>query len=207
MKKLICATDVEALIQAGQNVLRIDSNTIITPSAQDMLKNHHMEVVTDTCTATVGTGGAAPLDVDTIYQVLVKLQEKGMLNDAFFASLPMQTYQAKKDASGLKVVQGASVNMEPFDKGNPASNVTRQEVIQKEDSRMRAGFLEIDRSVFDPQGSCEVVYYVVSGSVTVTVNGQSYEAQTGDVISVPQGTRFTCRSHNHARLFYTRDPK
>lgn len=207
MKKLICAKDVEALIHSGQTVLRIDSNTIVTPSAHDMLKQHHMEVITETCASPGLSQGKTRLDVDTIYNVLVQMQAKGMLSDAFFASLPIKKYQSQKDPSGLKVVQGHSVVMDPFDERFPSQAVTRQEVVQKGDSLMRAGFLEIDQTVFDPKGSCEVVYYVVSGNVTVSVNGQSYEAQAGDVISVPQGLSFTCRSNNQAKLFYTRYPK
>ncbi|MGL5614100.1 hypothetical protein, partial [Cetobacterium sp.] len=44
MKKLICAKDLEEILENGAKEIEIDKDTILTPSAKDIIKNSDIKV-------------------------------------------------------------------------------------------------------------------------------------------------------------------
>ncbi|WP_101698713.1 cupin domain-containing protein [Clostridium minihomine] len=208
MKKLVTMKDVEESLQQGKKVVVIDSNTIVTPAAMDFAKESGVEFSThasceNMCRTESDSGGS--IDSELIYRALKSLMEKGLLQDVIDA-ISGRKYAEDRDNSGLKVVRGDSVKLDPFDTGNPNGNVQYQELVSKEESKMSAGFLVIENSRFDWNLTYEEIDYVIEGTLNVTINGKTYTAKAGDVLFVPSGSQVVWGSPDKARIFYTTYP-
>lgn len=208
MKKLVTMKDVEESVQQGKKVVVIDSNTIVTPAAMDFAKESGVEFSThasceNVCPTESGSGGS--IDSELIYRALKSLMEKGLLQDVIDA-ISGRKYVEERDNSGLKVVRGDSVKLDPFDTGNPNVKAQYQELVSKEESKMSAGFLVIENSRFDWNLTYEEIDYVIEGTLNVTINGKTYTAKAGDVLFVPSGSQVVWGSPDKARIFYTTYP-
>ncbi|MCG8484163.1 MAG: cupin domain-containing protein [Clostridia bacterium] len=213
MKRLICAKDVEALGSQGRKVLYIDDNTIITPSAKDAARTLKIEFSTDTqppsqvYTADSPCESAATasdgIDSNMIYTVLKVLADKGMLQGVMDSIANDVPYVSEKDSCGLKIVRGNSVKLEAFDTGNPDDRVFYQKMMSADDGcSMNAGFITIENCQFERECACEEIYYIVEGTLTVTVNKKTYTAQSGDSIFFPNGSKIALGSPNKMKAFY-----
>ncbi len=207
MKKLICAKDVEALEKKGKKVFYIDCDTIITPSAKDVAKACGITFSTEARACGANAADAAKafdgaIDSDMIYNVLKAMMDKGMLQDLFDPASD-QPYAAEKDNSGIKLVRGNSVKYEVLDTGNPADKVFYQEIINSDDgSSMNAGFITIENCKFDWETTCEELYHIVEGTLTVTVDGKVYTGNPGDSVFFPKGAKLAFGSPNKMKAFY-----
>jgi ethanolamine utilization protein EutQ len=210
MKKLISVKDVEASVKQGEKVIYIDSNTIITPAAKDSAKACGIEFSSEKECYTEkpidpakACGGE--IDSNMIYSVLKTLVDKGLLN-GMFENIPVEPFHAERDSGGFKLVRGNSVKLDVFDTGNPDNKVFYQELISKDDSSMSAGFLTIEKSSFEWELCYEEIDYVIEGTLTITINGKTFTAYPGDVISIPSGSKVVWSSPDKAKLFYTTYP-
>lgn len=213
MKKLISVKNVEDVEKQGQKILYIDNDTIITPSAKDAARNCGIEFSTEVpvCETKSSCEGMASelakacedgIDVDMIYKVFKAMMDKGLLN-GILDSVSNKPYIAESDSSGLKVVRGNSVKMEVLDTGNPNDKVFYQEIINADDDcSMNAGFITIEDCTFDWETTCEEIYYVVEGTLTVTVDGKVYTANPGDSVFFPKGAKLAFGSPNKMKAFY-----
>ena len=207
VKKLICAMDVENLGKQGKKVFFIDKDTIVTAAAEDAAKNLGIEFSYGSDEKKTGTGTADLGDIDSnmIYNVLKSMLDKGLLN-GIFENSSTQPYTAECDCGGLKLVRGNSVKMDVFDTGNPNNKVFYQELVSKDDSSMSAGFLTIEKSSFEWELCYEEIDYVIEGTLTIEINGKTFTAHAGDVLSVPSGSKVVWGSPDKARVFYTTYP-
>lgn len=213
MKKLICAKDIEIAEKQGQKIFYIDSDTILTPSAKDAARTCGIEFSTEThvCEAKGSCEVKAsepvktceaPMDTDMIYKVFKAMMEKGLLN-GMLDSFSDKPYVSETDCGGLKVVRGNSVRMDVFDTGNPNHKVFYQEIINAKDGcSMNAGIITIEGCTFDWETTCEELYYVVEGTLTVTVNGKIYTACPGDSVFFPKGAKLAFGSPDKMKAFY-----
>ena len=217
MKKLVCVKDIEALNKEGKKVFYIDHETIITPSAKDAAKASGIEFseevyrceektscYVETTQKTEKSSGGE-MDSNLIYEVLKTMLEKGMLN-GMLEQTQEQPYYAERDKDGLKLVRGSSVRMDVFDTGNPNNKVFYQELISKDDAKMSAGFLTIEKSRFEWELCYEEIDYVIEGTLTLEINGKTFTAYAGDVLFVPSGSKVVWGSPDKARVFYTTYP-
>lgn len=194
MKKLICVEDVEQA-QADGIALCVDGNTIITPAAQDLIEAFQLPIK-ESCETTL-TEAAIPneLDKNTLIQLLKMILAGKTVS-----------FQCEQHDSGLKVVKGESVKMALFDTGDPNAKVCYQELISKEEAQISAGFLEIDHSSFDWELTYEEIDYVISGTLEITIESQTFTANPGDVVFVPKDSKVTWCSPNKVKLFYATYP-
>lgn len=218
MKKLICAKEIEAAEKQGKKVFYIDNDTIITPSAKDAARASGIEFSTEVpdcavkspsevkssepvkaCEVKACEGG---IDSDMIYKVFKTMMDKGLFN-GMFDSFSNKPYIAEIDCGGLKVVRGNSVKLDVFDTGNPDHKVFYQEIINTNDgSSMNAGFITIESCTFDWETTCEELYHVMEGTLTVTVNGKVYIAHPGDSVFFPKGAKLAFGSPDKMKAFY-----
>ncbi|MCR2044917.1 cupin domain-containing protein [Anaerosalibacter massiliensis] len=216
MKKLICAEDVEVAQKQGQKVFYIDCDTIVTPLAKDAAKIYEIEFSTKSqdcdlknpCemkSSELAKDFEGGIDSDMIYKVFKTMMNKGLLNEILdlFSDKP---YVAESDCGGLKVVRGNSVKFDTFDTGSPNDKVFYQELINKDDSSISAGFLTIDDSSFNRNLTYEEIDYVIEGTLTIMINGKTFTAYPGDVIYVPSGSRVVWGSPDKVKLFYITYP-
>lgn len=217
MKKLICAKDVENLDKQGKKVFYVDGDTIITPAAKDAAKilgiEFSSEIVCCEEKAAVPEKAAEQektcgggIDSNMIYTVLKTMLDQGLLQGMFDNNAPSQPYLAERDNGGLKLVRGNTVKMDVFDTGNPDNKVFYQELVSKDDSKMSAGFLTIEKSSFEWELCYEELDFVIEGTLTVTLNGKTFTAHAGDVLFVPSGSKVVWGSPDKARIFYATYP-
>ena len=135
------------------------------------------------------------------------MMNKGLLQEVLKClkgeNLP---YESECDVNGLKIVRGNTVKLDVFDTGNPDANAHYQELVSKEESKMSAGFLVIEKSRFDWELTYEEIDYVIEGTLTVELNGKTYTAHAGDVLFVPSGSKVVWGSPDKAKIFYATYP-
>lgn len=216
MKKLVSANEVQAVAEKGQKLFCVDSNTIITPAAKDLAKQLGVEFTEDSSTAgnqmckdsalQKKDNHEPAIDREMIFQVV-----KALLGNGLLASVPVPSLETPFRAdcnlkSGLKIVRGRTVKFETFDTGDSSTNVAYREVVSKNDSQMSAGFLTIEKSSFDWELSYEEINIILEGSLSITINGETYHAHQGDVLFVPKGSKVTWSSPEYVKLFYVTYP-
>lgn len=216
MKKLVCTNEVKAAAEKGQKQFCIDCNTIITPSAKDLAKQLGVEFTVDSPTAgnhiakdcglQKKDSQETEIDPDMIYQV-VKAVLANRLLAGVAAPSPEMPFRADCDPkSGLKIVRGRTVKLETFETGDPSTNVDYREVVSKDDSQMSAGFLTIEKSSFEWELCYEEIDIILEGSLSITINGETYHAHQGDVLFVPKSSKVTWSSAEYVKLFYVTYP-
>lgn len=216
MKKLVCANEVKAAAEKGQKLFCVDSNTIITLAAKDLAKELGVEFTVDSSTAGNNIGKDSGLakkdnreneiDPDMIFQV-VKAVLANRLLTSVPASSPETPFRADGDPkSGLKIVRGRTVKLETFETGDPSTDVAYREVVSKDDSKMSAGFLTIEKSSFEWELCYEEIDIILEGSLSITLDGETYHAHQGDVLFVPKGSKVTWSSSEYVKLFYVTHP-
>ena len=207
---MICAKDIEALIKKGETTLCVDGKTILTPSAKDAVKAAGIEIVEGNCTSAAPAAPAAEGEIssDMIYQALKAMLSKGMLNGVLEDAVDKASapYLCESHGSGLKLVRGNTVKMETLDVGVPGAKVCYQEMVGKGEATTSAGFLEIDNSQFDWELEYEETDYVVEGTMTVCVDGQTFTAHAGDMFFLPKGSKVVMGSPDKCKVFYTTYP-
>lgn len=213
MKKLICTKDVEKFTTKEEKIFYIDGGEIITPAARDYAKNnkivfkiqtneYKIENLTDKKDLNMEN-----FDCDMLLNLFNKMMDKGLLQEMIKClkqdNLP---FEVESDSSGLKVVRGNTVKMDVFDTGNPDAKVYFQELVNKDESKMSAGFLVIDNSKFDWELTYEEIDYVIEGTLAIKINGKTYVAYPGDVLFVPSGSKVVWSSPDKAKIFYATYP-
>ena len=215
MKKLVCLKEVEDLCKKGLKVFNIEEGTIITPSAKDFAKNNSIEFVVGCQCSNVpqntpqepvcNSGSKAPIDSDLIYSVLQKMISNGNFNEFLGKFMKEQNYLSETDPCGFKVVRGNTVKYEALDTVNPADagKVYYQELIGADSgSPMNAGFMTIERCNFDWDVAIHEIYYIIEGTLTVTIDGKVYTAYPGDSIYAPKGSKVAFGSPDKVKVFY-----
>lgn len=197
MKKLISAKDLEKVSNKGQKILFIDKDTIVTPLAKDLAEELGIEFSTKVqiCNDEIND--------DMIYKVIKVMKEKGLLEE-FLDLLNKKPYIIDEGPEGLKVIRGSSIEFNTFDTGNPQGKVFYQELISKDDSLFNAGLLTIEDSSFDQKLIEEVAVYVIEGTLSITINGETLTANPGDVVHIPLSSEVTLGSSSITKLFYVK---
>lgn len=202
MKKLICAKDIEIAKEQGQKIFYIDSNTIVTPLAEDAAKINDIEISTRETSYKVENSSKDDIDMDMVYNLFKILKDKGLLSE-MLELLSNKPYEAETDSGGLKLIRGNTVRFKKLETKNPNAKVFYQELISNKDSSVNNGFLNIDNSTFDWEVTCEETYYIIEGDVMININGNTFTAYPGDVLYIPAGSKITLVSSDKAKLFYT----
>lgn len=203
MKKLVCAKDIEELGAKGETVCYVDGDTIVTPSAKDAAEARGIafsDRKLEICPAGAESCGGQEIDSSQVYMVLKALMERGLLEDIF------KPFESERHQNGLKVVRGSTVKMDVFETGDPNAKAFYQELVNKNESHISAGFLVIDHSQFQWELTYEEIDYVIEGTLTVTIDGKTYTAHPGDVLFVPSGSKVIWGSPDKARVFYATYP-
>lgn len=209
MKKLICLKEIEEFCKKGEKIFYVEDGTIITPSAKDFAKANSIEIKigkcceTKSCNETQSNSNA--IDSDLIYKVLQKMISTGNMNGFLENFMKEQNYLSENDPNGFKLVRGNTVKFDALDTGNPADagKVYYQELISATDnSPMNAGFLTIEKCNFDWDVTIHEIYYIVEGTLTVTINGKVYTAYPGDSLYAPKGSKVAWGSPDKVKAFY-----
>ena len=168
------------------------------------------------CNASSSAPEAAPtpgsdssnIDLDVVYKVLSILKDKGLLNgvspeDCPPVKGPVKPYSYQQDPSGIKVVDGATIQYDPLKTDDPANQVSYQEIVNADDGcRMNAGMICIDNCRFGWKTESQEIYHVVEGTLKVTAGNKEYTAYPGDTVFFPEGVQVTFGSPDKMKAFY-----
>jgi ethanolamine utilization protein EutQ len=105
----------------------------------------------------------------------------------------------------LKVVRGASVEMERFLDGvqTPGVNVRLKDVVTTEDrSPMGAGFMSLDKGEMQWTLTYDEMDIVLEGELVITRGSEQVRGGVGDVIYIPKGSSITFGTPSHTRFVY-----
>lgn len=193
MKKLISAKDIEYYHETKVNPIVIEEGTIVTALAMDLVEELGLTIERQKPVQQA----SQDISKEMIVAMLKKLLQ-GEVSQAFEAAISKE---------GLKVVNGNSIQFEPLETNNPHAKVFFQEVINEESTAMKAGFLTIEDSVFDYDILDAEISYVVEGNLSLTINGQTYQAKAGDVVYMPKNNTVTFKSEGKTKTFYATCPK
>ncbi|MFI3086347.1 cupin domain-containing protein [Streptococcus sp. 2022WUSS037] len=199
MAKLIIAKDILACKEANQSICYIEKGTIVTPAAQDEAKKYGISFE---CCANRSTDTEQQITADEILDILKNL----LIHNSDKSANNMRPYRFVSHTNGMKLVRGSTVRMDDFDTGTPNTKVGFQELVGQHESKMSAGFLTIESSKFAWKLPYEEIDYVISGTVTIEIDGQTFVAREGDVLFIPSGSDVVWGSPDNAKLFYTTYP-
>ena len=203
MAKLIVAKDILECREAGKTVCYIEKGTIITPAAQDEAKKYGISLeCSQQSSPKLSSADEGSVTSDEILDILKQL----LLANSDTSEKEELPYRMVAHENGMKVVRGATVRMDDFDTGTPGAKVGFQELVNQHESKMSAGFLTIDHSSFSWKLPYEEIDYVISGTVSVQIDGQTFVARAGDVLFVPSGSDVVWGSPDNAKIFYTTYP-
>jgi len=182
VKKLICEQDIRELAERGESRCVLEGPAIITPAARDAA-----DAAGITFQERKGppekpdpAGSDGAITPELVLKVLQRLAACGRL-PPLFCEAP---YICEEDESGLVLLRGDSVRMDPCGPENP--NVRRQSLLGGKGAEVQ--LLEIDGGTYAWAAQQDEKGYVLEGSATVTAAGRRYTARQGDCVFVPQGT-------------------
>lgn len=222
MKKLIDVAAVNAMKAEGKSIVYVDGDTLLTPAARDAINTNGMTIQEGCCpvpettlsasccqsqeTAAVAESPKEEVNADLIFKVLSRLQESGLLKGMLDAcATGCKPYDAEYDPAGFKLIRGDSIKTEVLDTGNPdqAGKVNYKEIIGADDqSSISAGIITIDNVDFGWETECQEIYYIVSGCITVTIDGKVYEARPGDAFFIKKGIKCAFGAKGLGKAFY-----
>ncbi len=224
MKKLISAEDVRQS-KKNNNVIYIDSNTLITPGAKDVASELGVEIryckakekadekaevkkeIQDISSSNIERMVKERLQGATVPDGLVSQIVKEVMK-AVTASNPAPPQIVKEcDPSGIRLVRGGSVTMERFETADTTDKIGIREVLNiKECPNLATGFMEFDHSSLDWTLGYDELDYIVEGNMDITVNGKTYHGHAGDVFFIPMNTSITFGTPDYCKFFFTAYP-
>lgn len=211
MKKLVCAEEVKVAAVKGQKTIGLECNTIITPAARDLAKELGVEFIASASAVENGifksnvlqkNEGLKNIDRNLIYQIVKTLLDNNLLQGAaeLLSEKPFRTDGDPE--SGLRIVRGRTAKFKPLFPGDSNKNAAYCELVKKENCKMRAGFLTIEKSSFDWELFNDEINVILEGSLSIKINGNAFEACQGDVLLIPKGSKVTWGSSGYVKLFY-----
>ena len=219
MKKLITAKEIRDARAKGEKTISVDKNTIITPSAKDAAKE--MAITFTECGECKSSAKetlpsrmdnkAKPsenneeIDIDLICRIVREVLEgTGKIAPSTKADCG---FEKEVDSGGLILVRGDTVELEPFETGNPKEKVGLKDIVDiRESANMGAGFMCVDHCDFKWELTYEEFDYIIEGNLDITINGKTYHGKPGDVFFIPKNSKIVWSSKDCAKLFYTTYP-
>lgn len=176
MKRLISLKEVESYHEEEATVIFVDSQTIITPAAKDLAEEYHIVFEERACSDTEWSLTEAD---GFSKEALVALLKR------FLAETGNQPYEARYHKSGLKVVKGTTVKLQPVARNE---SIKRQEIVHAKEHGLTANLLSLENTCYKETSGQESVNYVLSGTVELTIFGERLVACQGDTVFIPKGT-------------------
>ena len=177
MKKLISLKEVEGCHEEGTTSIFVDSQTIITPAAKDLAEEYHIEFIKSACPDVEKILGEAGSFSKEALVVLLK---------QFLAETGNQPYEANYHKSGLKIVKGTTVKLQPIEGDE---SLKSQEIVHAKEHGLTANLLSLENTCYSETSGQESVNYILTGTVELTISGERLVAYQGDTIFIPKGTK------------------
>lgn len=182
MKELICASQIEEILEKGEKKVYITSKTILTPSAKDIIANNNMEIVLKEKEKFADTKREfKDIDMEKVVDFFKLLAKEDTYRDLIMSLLAKKNFDQEKDLSGFTLIKGKNMTFNHIKDEN--INISYQEVLKEKEKR--ATILEIENSNFSKKIDSEEVIYITDGKVSFEIDKRTYEGKEGDIIYIP----------------------
>ncbi len=199
MRVLVTADTVKKHAETGEKTMEIPADAIITPSAKDLAGDLGIKFSTHNQTHAPVLPGKVfdeGLVQKIVQAVLAELQPA--VNPGFVK---------EADPSGLRLVRGQTVKLNPFNTGNPQDRVGIKEILTtKESPHLATGFMTMEQCSFPWELKYEEIDYIVEGTLELVINGVTYRGGPGDVFYIPANTKLTFKCPDRVKFFFVTHP-
>lgn len=204
MKELVTANDIMSFAQTGKTTMYVVPGTIITPAARDATKEYGINIVENSSQQLNAVMEAPPvknISTSTISNELIAQIVKEVL--ASLTNTKPAGLAKESDPSGLRLVKGNTVQCEKVNTGTPNNNVYQKEILtNKESPNLGIGFMTIDNSSHRCYMENDQTIHIIEGALEVTVNGNTFRGEAGDVFFLPRNTTVTLYTEEKVKYFF-----
>ena len=197
MKRLISVAEIKQAAAKNEKAIYIDSSTLITPAARDSAREYGVELLEK-------SAGAQPAEV--LADTALPLKNNGGIDPALLARIVEEVISCLGnqgcDPSGLRLLQGNSVQMEDISGTGLGCKAQRKEIFKGQVPFPSAGFMSMQGGELSLNMECNELCYVAQGKLTCSVDGREYAGKTGDVFYLPAGQRVTFSSADPVKWFF-----
>ena len=192
MKKLVSLDDINKMVESGKKKLYAGSDTIVTPAAKDAAAQLGIEIVREDKNA---GDGSLPLKEDLIYKIVMEVLKR--LPEYGLSDFPVK----ETDISGIMLVRGSLAIIKKPDNftGKP---VVKKLFSERESPAIQAGFLILEKEPFAEFQKSSGIYYIIDGSMELSIDGRKYMANQGDVFFLPKGIKANFCSSDGCKVFF-----
>lgn len=212
MRKFVSAAILREMSKNGNTIL-LDYESILTPSAQDLVKE--LGITIQRGEQKISAPGQGFKD-ELLPRILrPPIEVKDDLSNAVVDELELTKIVQKVIAKtltqtkrGLKVVhaKGNGIPIPLFEHAPAGQKIGLKDVITARDSNLCAGFMTFDHSELPWHLTYDEIDYVVEGDFDLRVGDQLIHAQAGDIVSIPSDSKVVFSSATKARVFYVTYP-
>lgn len=201
MKKLITAADVEKMHAAGENIVYVDKNTIITAAAVDFMKENGMMQTNQQLCAATPTSNVEP--VANVNEDCSNLPANDLMK-AIKTILSGHINNLNKPEGRFQIINTRDARYNIYDTGVTGNNVQYQELVgENQSAHIRQGIVKLIGSAFPRTTKRTETGMVLEGSINVSINGIAHVAKAGDMIFIPANAEIILEAEEYAKLLYT----
>ncbi|MEG0388179.1 MAG: cupin domain-containing protein, partial [Niameybacter sp.] len=119
-------------------------------------------------------------------------------------------YHERQSASGVMAVKVPQIRVyesDRLDTGVSSDIVYTKDLFTLEESpRLGCGIMEMKNTTFDWTLNYDEIDYVIEGSLSIIINGETVTAGPGEVILIPKGSRIKFSVPEYSRFIYVTYP-
>lgn len=201
MKKLISMADIEQLLAEKKETCVLTHDTIVTPAAIDLAEEKGIHFVTQESDP-ISNKATTSFDSNKIVNDMLQLLNNKEILHALITSLKEEPYDFEQDDSGMKIIHGKTVKMTSFEENN--KQVCGQVLFKNVNETTEAGLLMIKATDFSIKTKSEELNLILEGNLVIRINGKTYTAQEGDLVSIPIGVQVERSATEQTKIFYIR---
>ncbi|SDE65608.1 cupin domain-containing protein [Sporomusa acidovorans] len=204
MRHFISAESLRKMVEQGKKVT-IDKNCVLTPAAQDLVKELGLTVIYGEPQAqqaerqVTGVSPVPPSGVAIHPDAPQELKQKvrQILREILKpACLHPQVVH----------VRGEQVVIQPFAAAPPGQKIGLTDAVTAREGNLCAGFMTFDHAELPWLLHYDEADYIIEGEFTLKVGEQRFEAKAGDIIYIPKGSQVVFSSPTFCKVFYVTYP-
>lgn len=181
MKKLICAKDVEEIIESGKKKIVITKNTLLTPAAKDIIDLNKIEVVTEKIEEKKESFSS--IEIEKLIEVFkLFAQDEEMKKTIENLLLGKEFEQIIDEKTGFIQTKQKDMKFRTINSNN--LNIKYQEFIHQDGKDL--SIVKIEKSQFLKKIFQDEIVYVISGDFEIKIDETTYKISEGDTLYIPK---------------------
>ncbi|WP_291259258.1 cupin domain-containing protein [Fusobacterium sp.] len=181
MKKLICAKDVEEIIESGKKKIVITKNTLLTPAAKDIIDLNKIEVVTEKIEEKKESFSS--IEIEKLIEVFkLFAQDEEMKKTIESLLLGKEFEQIIDEKTGFIQTKQKDMKFRTINSNN--LNIKYQEFIHQDGKDL--SIVKIEKSQFLKKIFQDEIVYVISGDFEIKIDETTYKISEGDTLYIPK---------------------